>query len=470
MKTSVRSTVDPGALDGLRAAVRGSVITAADPEYDIARGVFNAMIDRHPAVICRCVDAADVIASIRFARSAGMVLSVRGGGHSAPGHAVNDGGLVVDLSAMRHVLVDPSERRAIVGGGATLGDVDHATAPFDLAVPSGVVSTTGIGGLTLGGGSGHLTRALGLTCDSLVSADVVTADGQLLRASESEHPELFWALRGGGGNFGVVVSFEFRLHTVGTVLGGALVYAATAAADLLRFYDDFMQQAPTELGAFFGFAIAPPLPFLDEKHHGTHVCLIVPCWPGDPDEGRDLLRPLLQHDALIGTGVETLPLATLNSATDALAPPGLHNYYRGHFSDGLDDDLIAVHAKRGVTVPNVFSVVHLYPIDGAAAKVAPGDTAFSHRDARYSTAIAAIWDDTGNAEEHQRWARDYWADLQAVAPGGGYVNFLADDDGAEGVRTTYRGNLERLAAVKLAYDPHNVFRMNQNIQPASSGA
>ena len=296
----------------------------------------------------------------------------------------------------------------------------------------------------------------------------MTADGQLVRASEHEHPELFWALRGGGGNFGVVVSFEFRLHRVGFVLGGPIVYDIGAAADLLRFYDDFMQQAPTELNAFFGFHIAPPLPFLDEKHHGSHVCLIVPCWPGDADEGRDVLAPLFEHDAVIGDGISAMPLATLNSASDALAPPGLHNYYRGHFVTELDDDLVAIHAKRGVTVPTVYSVVHLYPIDGAAAKVAPGDTAFSHRDARYSTAIAAIWDDTDDSDANVQWARDYWADLQAVAPGGGYVNFLADDDGVDGVRATYRSNLERLAAVKLAYDPLNLFRMNQNIEPAPS--
>ena len=464
---TIPAGVDPVDIDALRAVVRGSLVMPTDPEYDEARTVYNAMIDRRPAVICRCVDAADVIEAVRFARDEGLVLSVRGGGHSGPGYGVNDGGLVIDLSLLRHVLVDPRGERACVGGGATLADVDHATAPFGRAVPTGVISTTGIGGLTLGGGSGHLTRAFGLTCDSLIAADVVTADGQLVHASEKEHPELFWALRGGGGNFGVVVNFEFRLHSVGTVLGGPIVYDARAAGDLLALYRDFMRNAPTELGAFFGFHLAPPLPFLAEKHHGRPVCLVAACWPGEPDEGREVLRPLLELDAGLGNGVDTMPLAALNSATDALVPPGLHNYFRGHFIDDLTDDIIPVHAARGPSVPTVASAVHLYPIDGAAGRIAPDATAFSHRDARYSTVVAALWDDPADTNAYVGWVRDYWADLYAAAPRGGYVNFLSDDDGAEGIRASYRDNYERLAAVKLAYDPHNLFRMNQNIGPAS---
>jgi FAD/FMN-containing dehydrogenase len=458
----------PFATEALRAASRGPVVTPCDPEYDEMRTVYNAMIDRRPAVLCRCADAADVIEAVRFARDNGLVLSVRGGGHGIPGYAMNDGGLVVDLSAMRHVLVDPAAERALVDGGATWADVDHATAAFGRAVPAGVISTTGVGGLTLGGGTGHLTRAFGLTCDSLVAADVVTADGQLVRASEGSHPELFWALRGGGGNFGVVINFEFRLHPVGTVLGGPIFYSAHEAADLLAFYRDFMREAPTELGAFFGFHMAPPLPFLAPEHHGRPVCLVAVCWPGDPEEGREVLRPLRDLPASIGDGVDEMSLPALNSGTDALAPPGLHNYLRGQFIEDLTDELIAVHTAEahGLSVPTISSAVHLYPVDGAASTVASGDTAFSHRDARYSTVVAALWDDPRDTDANVRWVRNYWADLQGAAPRGGYVNFLADDDGAAGVRATYRDNYERLAAVKLAYDPNNVFRMNQNIEPA----
>ena len=340
---------------------------------------------------------------------------------------------------------------AVWASGARWRDLDHR-----------------VGGLALGGGSGHLTRAFGLTCDSLIGADVVTADGQLVHASEHDHPELFWALRGGGGNFGVVISFEFRLHQVGTVLGGPIVYDARAAKELLGFYRDYMHEAPMDLGAFFGFHLAPPLPFVAEEHHGMPVCLIVVCWPGDVNEGREVIRPLLDLDSFVGSGVDAMPLATLNSASDALAPPGLHNYYRGHFIEDLTDDVIEVHARHGVTVPTVSSAVHLYPVDGAAAKVAPHDTAFSHREAHYSTAIAAIWEHPADSHRNVQWVREYWAALQAVAPGGGYVNFLADDQGTDDVRAAYRDNYERLAAVKLAYDPHNLFRMNQNIAPAST--
>jgi FAD/FMN-containing dehydrogenase len=427
---------------------------------------WNGMIDRRPAVIVRAVDAADVVVAIAAAREHALPLSVRGGGHSVPGYGVNDGGLVIDLNAIRHVIVDPLNRRVTVGGGALWGDVDHATAPFGLVVPSGIISTTGVGGLTLGGGTGHLTRAFGLTCDSLVGADVVTADGQLVRANAVSHPELFWALRGGGGNFGVVTSFEFRLHPVGAVLAGPIFYDVAAAHDLLQLYRDFMHRAPTPLGAFFGFHLAPSLPLLPVAHHGAPVCMVVVCWPGAVDVGWEAIRPLLDHEAVIGCGVEALPFATFNCGSDALAPPGMHSYMRGKFVEELTDEMIDVHVQFGPKVPTETSGMHLYPIDGAAWNVAHDATAFSHRDMRYSTAVMSSWADPEGASTNVAWVREYSDALDALTPTGAYVNFMAEDEGPERLAATYRDNYERLAAIKLAYDPHNVFRMNQNIEPA----
>jgi FAD/FMN-containing dehydrogenase len=452
--------------DQLERTIRGAVLSPEDEGYESARTVYNAMIDRRPAVIVRCADDADVIEAVRVARANHLPLAVRGGGHSAPGYAMVDDGLVIDLSALRHVIVDPIERRAIVGGGATWGDVDHATAPFGLAVPGGVVSTTGVGGLALGGGTGHLTRAYGLTCDSLVAATIVTADGQLVRASEDSHPELFWAVRGGGGNFGVVTSFEFSLHPAGTVLSAVIMYDIAGAAEAMRSYDDHLRQAPDQLGAFFAFGLGPAAPFVPTLYHDRPVAMVVACWPGDEQQGREEIRPLLEHGSVVGAEVASVPLATLNSAFDDSAPPGMRCHWRGHFVTELSDDVVEVHTAYGPTVPNATSAVHIYLIDGAAARIAPDATAFNRRDARYSTAVAAFWTDPVEDEAMVAWVREYWRALDEVAPNGGYVNFLADEDGEAGVRATYGSNYDRLAAVKAAYDSDNVFRLNQNIKPA----
>jgi hypothetical protein len=456
---------EAGVAAQLHTVIRGEVITRNHPAYDEARAVYNKMIDRRPAVVVRCVDEADVIAALNVARLQRLPLAVRGGGHSAPGYGVVEDGVVIDLAPMRHVVVDSANRRAIVGGGAKWADVDHATAPFGLALPGGVVSTTGVGGLALGGGSGHLTRSFGLTCDSLIGATVVTADGRVLHTSEASHPELFWALRGGGGNFGIVTSFEFALHPLGDVLSAIVIYDIGAAGDILRFFDDFMKRAPDELNAFIGFGLAPPIPSLDPSHHERPAGLVVACWTGEHNDGYEALRPLLEHPATLGSLVEPLPLAALNSMFDAGAPAGMHNYWRGHFVDELTDDIIRVHATFGPTVPNVSSTIHLYTIDGAAGRVPSDATAFCHRNARYSTVVGALWTDAGESDAYIGWVRDYWAALNDVAPNGGYVNFLSVDDGEAGVRATYGPNHERLTAVKLAYDSQNLFCHNQNIKP-----
>jgi FAD/FMN-containing dehydrogenase len=465
MATSTMQMTDSGRT-WLRERLRGGLIEPGGDGYDDARAVHSGMIDRHPAAIACCVDAADVIAAVDAARENGLLVSVRGGSHNVNGFGTNDDGLVIDLSRMHGVQVDPQRRTARVEGGATWGDLDHATHGFGLATTGGVVSTTGVGGLTLGGGIGHLTRAHGLSCDNLLSADVVTADGRFVTASRTEHPDLFWALRGGGGNFGVVTSFEFQLHPVGTVIGGPVFYEIGAAREALWFYRDFIGSAPDELGAFFGFHLAPPLPFLPADRHGQPMCVIVACYAGDHDTGRDVVQPLLDFGPPVGHHLGPIPYPALQSAFDPLYPPGLQHYWKAEFVKELTDQVIDVHMTYGPRVPHVSSAVHLYPIDGAAGRVAPGDTAFSYRDANFATVIAAMYPDPRDTPANVAWVREYHAALSAHSAGGAYVNFLMEE-GQERIASTYRDNYPRLTEVKNAYDPGNLFRMNQNIKPQS---
>jgi FAD/FMN-containing dehydrogenase len=465
MATSTMHLTD-GSRTWLRERLRGELIEPGSDDYDDARAVHNGMIDRHPAAIARCADAADVIAAVDVAREHGLLVSVRAGNHNVNGFGTNDDGLVIDLSRMRGVQVDPQRRTARVEGGATWGDLDHATHAFGLATTGGVVSTTGVGGLTLGGGIGHLARAHGLSCDNLLSADVVTADGRFLTASRTEHPDLFWALRGGGGNFGVVTSFEFQLHPVATVIGGPVFYEIGAAHEALSFYREFISTAPDELGAFFGFHLAPPLPFLPADRHGQPMCVIVACYAGDHDTGQEVVRPLLDFGPPVGHHLGPIPYPALQSAFDALYPPGLQHYWKAEFVKELTDQVIDVHLAYGPRVPHVSSAVHIYPIDGAAGRVAPGDTAFSYRDARFATVIAAMYPDPQDTPANVAWVREYHAALSAHSAGGAYVNFLMEE-GQERIASTYRDNYPRLAEVKRSYDPANLFRVNQNIKPQS---
>jgi FAD/FMN-containing dehydrogenase len=440
-------------------------VQPGDGGYEAARAVYNGMIDRHPRLIARCVDAADVITAVEFAREQGVPLAVRGGGHNVAGFGVCDGGLVVDLSRMRSVRVDPVGRTARVDGGATWGDVDHATHAFGLATPSGIISTTGVGGLTLGGGFGYLTRQYGLSCDNLRSADVVTADGRLVVASAEANADLFWAIRGGGGNFGVVTSFEFALHPVSTVYGGPVFYPVEAAGDVMRFYRDFIAQAPPELSAFFGFHIAPPAPFVPEALHGATACAIVACYTGPLEEAEAAVRPIREAGPVALDLMGPLPYPALNGLFDALLPPGLQHYWKADFDQELSDEAIDVHVEFGPQVPNFMSLMHLYPLGGAVQDVGPEETAFSHRDARFVHIIAGIDTDAAAMPAHTAWVRDYWGGLHPHSAGGAYVNFLMDE-GQDRIRATYRDNYARLAAVKAAVDPGNLFRVNQNIRPA----
>jgi FAD/FMN-containing dehydrogenase len=453
-------------IKALNETVRGRVVTASDPDYDDARAVYNAMHDRKPLAVVRCTDAADVKAVIAAARDSDVDLAIRGGGHSVPGFGTVDDGLVIDLSSMTGVQVDPAKNVARVAGGATLGDLDRATYPFGLAAPSGVVSTTGVGGLTLGGGIGYLTRSVGLSVDSLLSADVVLADGRLVSASNHQNEDLFWALRGGGGNFGVVTSFEFQLHEVGDVVGGPLFYDFDDAAAVLEGYRSYIAEAPEQLGCFFGWQIAPPLPFIPERRVGDLFCVLVTCWNGPHELAEKVLRPLRDAAEVRAERVEVMPFPALQSAFDGLVPKGMQNYWKADFATELTDEAIRAHIEHGKRTPNVQSSMHLHPINGAAQRVGADETAFGHRDKSFAPVIVGVWPDPVDNEVNTKWVRDYYAAIHPHSGSeGGYINFMSEDDDHR-APDNYGVNYERLAAVKAIYDPDNLFHINQNIAPA----
>jgi FAD/FMN-containing dehydrogenase len=452
-------------IEGLRESVRGEVIVPQDESYDEARKVFNAMIDRRPAVVVRCAGTDDVVAAVNFARENGLDLAVRGGGHSVPGFGTADDAVVVDLSGMRDVQVDPARRTARSQGGATWGDFNDATHAHGLATTGGVVSTTGVGGLTLGGGIGYLARGVGLSCDNLVAAQVVTADGRVLPASESENEDLFWGIRGGGGNFGVVTAFEFRLHPVAEVYGGPMFFAASDAGTVLRAYREFIADAPEELGGFPAWQIAPPLPFIPEERHGETMLAFIACWAGATEDGERALQPIRDWAPVVAEHVGVMPYPALNSAFDALYPPGgLQHYWKANFVKELTDDAIEAHLEHGPKVPVVNSTVHIYPINGACNRVASDATAFAYRDATFATVIAGMWPDPADNDANIEWVRDYYDATAPLSEEGGYVNFMSGDD-QERIRANYGGNYDRLVDVKREYDPDNLFHLNQNVRP-----
>jgi FAD/FMN-containing dehydrogenase len=450
--------------DQLRAQVRGDVVEPADEGYEQARRVYNAMIDRRPAMIVRCANAGDVVAAVNFARENRLDLAVRGGEHSVPGFGTCDDGLVVDLSRMRGVRVDPRDRSARAEGGATWGDFNAATYGFGLATTGGIISTTGIAGLTLGGGIGYLARGCGLSADNLISADVVTADGSFRVASKDENDDLFWAIRGGGGNFGVVTSFEYRLHPIKDIYGGPMFFELSDAGKVLRFYREFIADAPEQLGAFPAFQIAPPLPFIPEDRHGDTFLAVVACWAGPLDQGEQALKPFHDVAPVVAEFVGPMPYPALNSAFDALVPPGLQHYWKANFVTELTDEAIEAHLEHGPKVPVVNSTMHIYPINGACHRVAPDATPFAYRDANFATVIAGMWPDPSQNEANIKWVRDYYAATSPHSEEGGYVNFMAGDD-QDRIKANYRGNYERLVDVKRKYDPDNLFHLNQNIRP-----
>jgi hypothetical protein len=450
--------------EALPQGVRGELIDSGNPGYERARALYNAAIQRRPRLIVRCRDAADVMAVVQHARTAKLPLAIRGGGHSGAGLSSVDDGIVADLSAMRGVRIDPQARLIRVEGGALLGDVDHASSAFGLAVPAGVVSTTGVGGLTLGGGHGYLTRKYGLTVDNLVEADVVLADGRLVTASAEKNADLFWALRGGGGNFGVVTSFLFRGAPVKQVYAGPLLWPAERTLEVMGWYRDVMRDAPEDLYLFCLVMKIPPAPPFPPELHGRPVCGVVLCHLGSVEEAkaslaraRPLGPPLLEMHG-------PMPLPALNSMFDPLLPPGLQWFWKGLFVKELSDAAIAVHAEYAARIPSTLSTMHMYAVDGAPSRVAPAATAFAHRDARWSLVIGGIDPDPKRLPDVRAWAQDYWTALKPHSLGAGYVNFM-QDEGDDRVRATYGQNYYRLVEVKTKYDPKNLFRVNWNIKP-----
>ncbi|MFV8183848.1 FAD-binding oxidoreductase [Streptomyces sp. AF1B] len=445
----------------------GELIGPEDSAYEEARAVYNAMIDRRPALVARCADADAVVRVIGFARAHDLPLAVRGGGHHGAGMGTVDGGVVADLSPLKDIQVDPEARTVRVGGGCVWGEVDRATNAHGLATPSGIVSTTGVGGIATGGGLGHLTRKCGLTIDNMLSAEVVLADGRQVRASADENADLFWAIRGGGGNFGVVTSFLFRLHEVGTVVAGPTFWPIEVSAEVLTAYRDFLPNAPRELSAFFLHGTVPPAPPFPEEIQLRKTAGVVWCYAGsDPEAAARLMAPLL--DALpepLLHFTAPMPHPDLQSMFDGLYPPGHQWYWRADFVDAIPDEAVDLHAKFGAEVPTVQSTMHLYPIDGAAHDVGPEETPWGYRGATWSTVYAGVDPDPANAELIKRWAVDYSDALHPFSAGGAYVNMMMDE-GQERVRASYGANYQRLARIKAAFDPDNVFRLNQNIRPS----
>lgn len=452
-------------IDSLREQVRAPIITAGDPGYDEARAVQNGMFDRKPSVIVRAEQVADVIAAVNFARESGLDLSIRGGGHSAPGFGTNDGGVVIDLSLMRHVQVDPRKRTARAAAGATWGDFNYATHAFGLATTGGIVGTTGIAGLTLGGGIGYLSRGYGLTCDNLISADVVLANGSFVHASADDNADLFWALRGGGGNFGIVTSFEYRLHPISDVCVGLFFYEIDQTRNLFRFFSDFIKDAPREYGGFPAFQVAPPLPFIPENRHGDTFCAAVIHWAGPLDEGETAMKPFRDLAEPVGQMAGPMPYPWLNGAFDEIFPKGMRMYWKGNFVTELTDAAIDAHVEHGPKVPEVSATMHLYPINGACHDIKPEDTAFAYRHATFAPVFVAGWTDPTKDAERIQWVRDYYNATAPHSEPGGYINFMDDDDQGR-IQDNYGGNFKRLAKVKATYDPDNLFHLNQNIAPA----
>jgi FAD/FMN-containing dehydrogenase len=423
------------------------------------------MIDKRPALIARCASPPDVARAIAFARDHDLVIAVRGGGHNGAGLGTVDDGVVIDLSLLKDVQVDPGSRTVRVGGGCTWGEVDRVTGEHGLATPSGIISTTGVGGLTLGGGIGHLTRKCGLSIDNLLEADLVLADGQQVRASSEENPDLYWAIRGGGGNFGVVTSFLFRLHEVGTVVGGPTFWPVEAGAEVLAAYREFLPSAPRELNGFFAFHTVPPGPPFPEEIHLRKVCGVVWCYVGSEDDAARAMAPLLDSvPEPLMHGVGSMPHAALQSAFDGLYPAGEQWYWRADFVKEIPDEAVQLHAQYGAAMPTLKSTMHMYPIDGAAHDLGQSDTAWSYRDARWGSVFAGVDPDPGNVDAIRTWSVDYMEALHPYSAGGAYVNMMMDE-GQERVRASYRDNYDRLARIKAAYDPDNVFHVNQNIQP-----
>jgi FAD/FMN-containing dehydrogenase len=455
---------DLAPLPELSEKITGAVIRPGDTDYDEARTVHNAMIDRHPVLIARCASVTDVQAVLEAGRRSGLPIAVRGGGHNGPGFGTVEGGIVIDLSPMHRVEVDPDRRTVKVQGGATWQAVDAATHEHGLATVSGIISSTGVGGLTLGGGHGYLSRRHGLTIDNLIEAEVVLADGTAVRASEDEHTDLFWALRGGGGNFGIVTSFTFRLHPVRNVICGPTAWPISAMGDVLKWYREFLPSQDDDMYGFFAAMTVPPVDTFPEAFHLHKACAVVWCYLGDPAGADEAFAPVRAMEPAFD-GIGEAPYPGLQSAFDGLYPKGLQWYWRGDFFRTIPDAAVDAHVRFAEELPTMHSTMHLYPVDGAVNRVPAGDTPWSYRDATFSQVIVGVDPDPANAETIKRWTVGYSEATHPYSTGAAYLNFMMGDEGDDRVRATYGDNYARLRQIKGTYDPTNLFRVNHNIPP-----
>ncbi len=442
--------------------IKGKVIFPEDENYEDARKIYNAMINKHPGIIVKCFDTTDVINAVNFARDHNILIAVRSGGHNGGGLGLCDGGMVIDLTGIKYVRVNTEDKTVRVGAGNLWGEVDHATHPFGLAIPSGMISTTGVAGLTLGGGVGYLARKYGLTIDSLLEADMVLADGSYVTVNENKNKELFWAIRGGGGNFGIVTSFKFQAHPVSTVFGGPTLWPIEQVEEIMEWYDDLIENADEDLNGFIATMIIPGPPF-PEFLHNKQFCGIVWCYLGNPKNAEKVfkpirdMRPIFEH-------LGEMPYPSIQTMFDGLMPPGMQWYWRADFFNDLGEDLRKQHRKFGSQIPTPLSQMHLYPINGAAGRKKNSDTPWAYRDAKYAGVIVGIDPDPGNAVKITKWCKDYWEALHPNSAGGAYSNFMMNE-GEERIKASYKGNYDRLVEIKRKYDPDNLFKVNQNIKP-----
>lgn len=461
MKQAVKN-LDSALIESLSSQLRGKIILPQDELYDETRKIYNAMIDKHPGMFVMCVDVADVLYAVNFGRENNLLVSVRGGGHNAGGLGLCDDGMVIDLSGLKFVLVNTKNNTVKVGGGNIWGEVDHATHPFGLAIPAGIISTTGVGGLTLGGGIGHLSRKYGLTIDNLLEADMVLADGSFVTVNSEQNSDLFWAIRGGGGNFGIVTTFTFQAHPVTNVFGGPTLWPIEQTNEIMKWYHEFLNKAPDDLNGFFTTMVIPGPPF-PEHLHNKHFCGIIWCYTGDLDKAQEVFKPILDMEPLF-QHVDEMPYPAIQNMFDGLMPPGLQWYWKADFFNEVTPEMSAQLMAFGSNIPTPLSQMHMYPISGAAGRVPKDATPWAHRDAKYAGVIVGIDPSPENADKITKWCREYWDALHPFSSGGVYLNFIMDE-GQPRIEASYKDNYKRLTGIKKKYDPNNFFRVNQNIVP-----